>query len=437
MTDSAEQLSPASRRRAWFTLILFLLLYVCAMLDRNIINVLVLPIKQDLGIGDFEMGLLLGPAFGLSYVILAFPMAWLADRWSRRGVVFIGIIVWSISNCAAGLTHSFEALFATRIGVGAGEAALVPAAYVLIAQLFPRKSLAVALSIFSMGSVAGMAVGFGLGGWMLDSLGGGYDIPYLGHFESWRLVFFITGIPSLLLAALLYFVPERRVTAADGAAARGVPLMPFLRAHPWAALGIPFAFGMASLCSAAIISWLPAFSMPRFDWSATTAGLVMAVLLAGVSSIGKLGSGVVVDRLFARGMIDAHPRYLLVALAIATPLTIAAFYAGPVAFVILIAAWFLLAHPLQGYGAASIQLITPEALRGRMSALFIVIANIFASVGPTIVGYLSEHVFAGPGSLGLAIVVTVAFWGPVAILLLWLLLAGAKRAVTANAGQTS
>lgn len=435
--DTARHCVPAERAalhpRAWFTLILLLALYLCSMIDRNIINILVLPIKDTLRIDDAEMGLLMGPAFGLAYIVLAFPLAWLADRWSRRGVVFLGIVTWSVSNVAAGLTHSFEALFFARVGIGAGEAALVPSAYVLISQLFPRRSLSLALSIFSIGSIGGMAVSFGLGGWLLDVLDGGREVPIFGHLDAWRLVFFLTGIPSLILALLLWFVPEgvSGVEHVD-AGQPGISLMTLLRRHPWPVLGIPVAFGLVSLCSATLLAWLPSYMMPRFAWSATTVGLMLAATIAIVGTIGKLGSGLLVDRLFASGMKDAHPRYLLLALIVALPMTVIAFYCGPVFFVALMSFWFLLANPLQGYGAAAMQVITPVELRGRTSAIFIIIINIFAAaIGPSLAGFLSESVFEGDlRSSMVAVLVTVV---PIAMAVLWITLPRSRQAVDENA----
>ncbi len=434
MTDSAGQVDPVSQRRAWFGLILLLLLYVCSMLDRNIINVMVLPIQQEYGIGDFEMGLLLGPAFGLSYVLLAFPLAWLGDRWSRRGVTFIGVVVWSLSNIAAGLTTSYEALLAARIGVGAGEAALLPAAYVLIAQMFPRHRLAFALSVFAMGTIGGMSVGYGLGGWLLDHLDEGMQLPIFGHLESWRAVFFLTGLPSLVLALLLYFVPERRVARPEKGGPDDMPLLPFLRSNPMAVIGIPLAFALASMCSSVLLSWLPAYAMPAFGWSATMTGSVIAVLLLVPSTIGKIGSGLFVDWRFARGVKDAHLRFLLYALSIAAPCAIAAFFVGPTLFVALLVVWYLLAQPVQGYGAAAIQLVTPEPLRGRISAIFTILVNLFAAgIAPVSVGFFSDYVFPGPGGLGMAIAANLAFWAPLAILLLIKILPVARDAVDRHA----
>lgn len=428
--DMPAEATDGPRARAWFSLILLLLLYMCSMLDRNIINVLVVPIKQEYGLGDFEMGVLLGPAFGLAYVALAFPLAWLGDRWSRRGVTFIGVIVWSISNMVAGLTTSYEALLMARIGVGAGEAALLPAAYGLIAQLFPRHGLAFALSIFSMGTIGGMSVGFGLGGWLLDHLEAGVAVPVFGHLESWRAVFFITGLPSLILAFLLYLVPERKSVRPASGVSGAEPLFQFIRQNPWSALGIPAAFALAAMPSAVLLSWLPAYAMPAFGWSATMAGSVVAGLLLVPATIGKIGAGLMVDWLFSRGVKDAHVRFLFVALIIAAPCAVGAFFVGPVLFVALLGIWFLLAYPIQGYSAAAIQLVTPESFRGRISAIFTIMVNLLAAgIGPVVVGFLSDFAFTGPRSLGLAIVANLALWAPLGILLLWKVLPVARAAV--------
>jgi len=120
-------------------------LYVFSWLDRLIISMLVEPIKGDLALSDFQMSLLLGPAFALSYAFFGLPLGWAVDRWSRRWIIFGGVTTWGLATAACGLAQSFETLLIARILVGVGEACMIPAAYSLLADEFPRERLTVAV----------------------------------------------------------------------------------------------------------------------------------------------------------------------------------------------------------------------------------------------------------------------------------------------------
>jgi MFS family permease len=135
----------------WWMVLVLLFIYMISILDRLVINMLVVPIQADMGFSDVQMSLLLGPAFALCNGLFGLPLGWAADRYSRRWVVFGGLVFWSLSTMAAGLTRSFTSLFGARMGVGIGEAALMPAAYSLIADKFPVKRMTTAMSIFGMG----------------------------------------------------------------------------------------------------------------------------------------------------------------------------------------------------------------------------------------------------------------------------------------------
>jgi MFS family permease len=155
--------------------------YVLSILDRLVINMLVIPIQQELSLSDFQISLLLGPAFAICFGICGYPLGWATDRFSRRGVVFGGIIFWSVATVLTGLSKGFPMLFAARMGVGAGEASLQPAAYSLIADKFPKERMTTALSIFGMGPKVGTAFAFGVGGWVIS-----YAAAHGGMLGAWR-----------------------------------------------------------------------------------------------------------------------------------------------------------------------------------------------------------------------------------------------------------
>ncbi|WP_409456278.1 MFS transporter [Sphingomonas sp. J315] len=160
-TDVQSAVSP---RIAWFSVTILLLVAIMSYLDRQIISLMVEPIKASLGVSDFEIGLLQGVAFGLFYAVFGLPIGWLVDRYSRRKIIYFGMTLWSLAAGACGLASTYTHLLLARFGVGVGEASLSPAAYSMIADLFPPRRLALALGVFATGSSIGGALAYMAGG---------------------------------------------------------------------------------------------------------------------------------------------------------------------------------------------------------------------------------------------------------------------------------
>jgi len=168
-------------------------LYIINYVDRQILSVLLEPIKQDLGASDTQMGLLTGLAFALFYTVAAIPIARLADGGVRRDVIVVGVAVWSVMTAACGFARNFVELALARVGVGIGEATLNPAAHSLLSDYFPPEKRATALALYNVGGNLGIMVGFMLGG-------------YVGEAFGWRNAFLIVGLPGLLAAVATRFV---------------------------------------------------------------------------------------------------------------------------------------------------------------------------------------------------------------------------------------
>ena len=179
------------------------LLYVSSFIDRNILSQLVKPIRADIGISDTEYSYLSGLAFVVFYTAIGIPLGRLADRGSRNLMVAIGCAIWSVMTALCGLAGSFWSLFLGRIGVGVGEAAMSPAAYSLLADYFPPGRLASAMSVYSAGAPVGGGLALLIGGFGLDYAAGltGSD-GILDGYRPWQLVFFMVGLPGILLALL-------------------------------------------------------------------------------------------------------------------------------------------------------------------------------------------------------------------------------------------
>src|SRR5688572_25084849 len=202
-------------------LFILLLAYIFNFIDRQIIGVLAVPIKADLGLSDRQLGLMGGIAFALFYSGLAIPIAWLADRKNRVNIIAVSVALWSLCTAACGLAQNFWHLFLARMGVGIGEAGGVAPSYALISDYFPPARRARALAFFSLGIPIGSALGVFFGGWLATHL-------------DWRSAFFIVGLaglPAALLVKLAIREPVRGgFDTKDGSASEDAPPFPAVAA---------------------------------------------------------------------------------------------------------------------------------------------------------------------------------------------------------------
>ncbi|MBK7875727.1 MAG: MFS transporter [Planctomycetes bacterium] len=196
--------SAISSGRAWWGVGVLLVVYALAFVDRQMLALLVQPIRDDLGLSLTEFGYLHGLSFALFYTLLGIPLARIADTGSRRGLVAAGLVAWSAMTVLCGRATSFAQLFLARVGVGVGEAALSPAAYSWIADAFPRDRRSVAISVYSAGIYLGSGLSFVLGGALVElaSQRGAVEWPVLGHVRSWQLPLVLAGLAGLVLAPL-------------------------------------------------------------------------------------------------------------------------------------------------------------------------------------------------------------------------------------------
>lgn len=195
---------------AWTTVTILMIAYVLSFIDRQILNLLVEPIRRDLVISDTQMSLLMGLSFALFYTICGIPLGRLADTRSRRGLIAIGVMFWSAATAACGMAKLYWQFLICRIGVGVGEAALSPAAYSLIADSFPPERRATAISVYSMGVYLGSGIAFLLGGLVIQfaSAQGNVVLPVLGEVRPWQLIFLILGVAGVLFTLLMLAVRE-------------------------------------------------------------------------------------------------------------------------------------------------------------------------------------------------------------------------------------
>ncbi|WP_198350999.1 spinster family MFS transporter [Flavisphingomonas formosensis] len=414
-------------RRGWYVVGLCMVAYVFSFIDRQILSLLIGPIKADLGISDTQFGLLSGLAFSIFYATMGVPIAGLADRMSRPAIIAAGIAFWSMATIACGFARGFGQLFAARIGVGAGEAALSPATYSLIADLFPREKLGRAIAVYSLGSFLGAGLAFLVGGAAIALVGAGGDRLVAGVLlKPWQLVFLLVGAPGVLLALLVFLTVKEPLSADERNAVGAVPRFSAVLRFLWrerAIFGPHIAgFTCAAMALFALLGWSPAYLMRSFGLTPAQSGLWLGCIALLAGGGGVLTSGWMMDRMAARGHRDAPFRTGIVGvLGTVVPAALlpaaGSLWGGTT---LLGIALFFASFPMPP-STAVMQLVAPARMRSRVSALFLCSNSLIGlSVGSLLVGLFNDRLFTVPSGIAasLALVVTVASLGGAGLLAL-------------------
>lgn len=415
MANNNNNSAYPSSLRAWSTVAILMLAYVLSFVDRQILNLLVGPIRRDLVISDTQMSLLMGLSFALFYTVCGIPLGRLADTNSRRGLIAIGVLFWSAMTAACGMARLYWQFLLCRIGVGVGEAALSPAAYSLIADSFPAERRATAISVYSMGVYLGSGLAFLLGGLVIKfaSAQGDVLLPVLGEVRPWQLIFLILGAAGVLFSLLLLAVrePARRGVGA-GVAVPLVEVGRYLRANRRTVLYHNFGFAGLAFAGYGSAAWIPTFFIRTYGWDAGHVGVVYGSIVAVFGCLGIVFGGRLADWMAKRGRTDANMRVGLYAAMAALPCVVSfplmdnALWAA----VLMAPTVFCLSMPF-GVAPAAIQEIMPSAMRGQASAIYLfVITLIGLGIGPTAVALVTDYLFADDQALrySLLIVSTLA-----------------------------
>jgi MFS family permease len=381
LTDSASQ----PQRSAGLVLALLRIAYIFNFLDRQILGILAPAIKADLQLSDTEFGAIGGLAFALLYSVLGIPLAYVADKTSRSGVVAAALAVWSGFTALCGTAHGYWQLFLYRLGVGIGEAGGVAPSYALIADYYPPERRSRALAIFSLGIPLGLAFGTLIG-------------AYIAAAVNWRAAFVTMGVAGILLAPVLRLVVRdlpRAAPVAQQAPLTGV--FPMLARKPAFWL-LAFASSASSLCGYGLALWTPSVIIRSFGLDLlTTANFLASLLLIGGCS-GVFAGGWFADRLgkMDRGWYAKLP-------AIAWIITAPAWAIGLFAPNLWVA-WplLLIGNALNilwlGPVTTAVQHLVPRPMRATASASFLMINNLIGlGVGPLLMGRLSDGLKATYG----------------------------------------
>jgi MFS family permease len=388
-----------------------------AFVDRQVLALLVEPIKRDLGASDTAMSLLYGLSFALFYVIVALPIARLADRSNRRNIIAVAVAVWSVMTALCGLARGFPQLLAARVGVGAGEAGLSPAAQSMFADYFPPARLALALGLFSMGIYLGNGLALLAGGKLMALAPGIAAGLGLGEVAPWRVVMALVGLPGLAVAALMLTVRE---PARRGAVAKPLPLAVVaarIGRRRWTYLGMIGGLAMMAFVANAANAWIPAFFDRKFGWDPSEVGARLGPLVLVFGAAGALAGGTLASFLRSRGLVRANLIAALAGFCVVAPIVVA-FPLVPdaeVALLLVAGLNFAVGLPAGG-GYAALQEMTPGPMRAQVTALALLCVNVVgAGLGPLAVGLCTDRLFGDPEALPQAIALVAAIGAPLTI----------------------
>lgn len=408
---SKDQIPYPSSVAAWTTVTILMLAYVLSFIDRQILSLLVEPIKRDMMISDTQMSLLMGFSFALFYTICGIPLGRLADTKSRRGLIAIGVLLWSAATAACGLAKMYWHFLLCRIGVGVGEAALSPAAYSLIADSFPPERRATAISVYSMGIYLGSGMALLLGGLVIKvaSAQGQVMLPVVGEVRPWQLIFLILGAAGIVFSLLMLAIrePARRGVGA-GVAVPFSQVGQYLSANRRTVMCHNFGFAFLSFAGYGSAAWVPSFFGRSYGWEAPEIGIIYGLLVAVFGCLGIVIGGRLADFLAKRGHSDANMRVgVLAALgALPTVLLFPLMPNGTWAAVLLAPSIFFLSMPF-GVAPAAIQEIMPNSMRGQASAVYLFVITLFGlGVGPTAVAMVTDYAFGYPEALRYSLLIT-------------------------------
>ncbi len=406
----------ASSAYANYVLAILFVAYVFNFVDRQIISILLEPIKKDLQVSDSAMGFLTGPAFAIFYATLGIPIARLGDLWIRRTIIAIGLALWSGMTAVSGLAQNFTQMALARVGVGVGEAALSPPAHSLISDYFPAEKRATALGIYSMGIHIGILFGVVAGGW-------------LEEFWGWRLAFLVVGLPGVALALIVRFTvrePERGATERkplpSGPAPKVAEVIRFLaskRSFRHLSLGI----GLTAFAGYAFATWAPTFLRRIHGMEGGELGTKYGLALGVGGAIGSVLAGVIADRL---GRKDKRWWMWVPAIACAGPLPFTMFFffhPDPNWAIAFSFPGLAIAAMYQGPVFATVQNLAPVQMRAVAAGVLMFVTNIIGlGLGPQAVGWLNDFVFHEHGSEAIrhsmvTVAVIMGFWSMVHFIL--------------------
>jgi MFS family permease len=405
-------------KRAWFSIVVLVLLSILSMIDRNSINLMIDPIKQSLKISDLKISLLQGPAFATFFLLGSLFMGWLVDKYSNLWLIFIGVVIWSLATISSGLSSTFAMLVISRCLVGMGESVMQPVSWNIITRLFPKDKLSTAMGMLTAGNLLGIAISFILGGYLISETQNN-PITILGKTEPWQVVFILTGLPGLALAFIIFFVPKIKPLIENAAKKETISLKEYFAINKRFLFYHFSGFSVLSIMMNGMAAWGATYLSRIHNIEPNKVGLLLGVVGVPLAVSGAIFAGWLVDRSFKNGNNEAHlKQFAIRAILIALVGGLGFYFDSNIVIPLICFGIIQFLQPFSGVAGASLQISTPEHFRGRISAIFIMFYNAVGLMfGPSLVAFLSS--LFPEKNMGIALSINYFILAAIAALLLW------------------
>ncbi len=426
---------PAARV-AYYTMFVLILSTSCSQLDIAIVPYLGPGIKADLHLSDAAFSLMVGAAFGLFYTVVGMPIAWFLDRMSRKRLLALAISVWSIGTALCGIAQNYTQLFLSRFIVGAGEAVNGPAAYSITSDLFPRERMPRAIAILQIGSVAGPALTTLISFLVLAAFlhMKPIQVPF-GVIRGWQLIFIIIGLPGLLISLLMattmkepvrHTIPGQvaGVSKAPDSLAAGIvsvfkdygQALAYMGKH-WKVFGPMFLSLFVGSLGSGFLSFTAIFYGRVFGWSPTKLAGLQIFPTFILMPLGLVIGAALAEHLAKKGRSDAALMTQIISRLVAMvgllwPLMPNAWLSWGMSTLALFSLG--MGGPSQN---AAFQIVTPTEMRGKMTALFLLVYSLTAvAFAPMVTGFMSTYV-VGESNIRWAIFIPAVIFGPSSLII--------------------
>ena len=406
--------------KAWAILGLLMLASIVSFVDRQVVAIVVEPMKADLGVSDTEVGWLYG-VFAVFYAMAAWPIAFMSDQKSRKHIIAAGIFFWSIMTVACGLSRQYWQIFLARIGVGVGEASLGPATVSMVGDLFDRKDVPLALSVFQTAAVMGSGIAFIIGGVVLALVQDAEPmvVAYIGELKPWQQTFVYVGLPGILLALvfLLLKEPKRRETSQETRSVGEV--FQFYRSNLKMLMLHHFGFLSFALLGYAFVFWSVSYFVRVHGVEPATAAQNFGWIFLITGPLGPVLAAMLARRLNERGRRDGNIVAGMWLGCLGVPCIVAIQFAPDelIAYLLYVPAMIFVNAPF-GLANGALPVIAPARIHAQVAAIYLFVVSLGNLLGPPLAGFFNEVVFPEADGVRYSVITVCLIFGVLGAVLL-------------------
>ena len=413
-----------SEKKGWYVTFVFLFAFIFSLIDRQILNLLVIPIQNDLLLSDTQISLLQGFAFVITYVLLSVPIGRLVDKFNRIKIMISGVVIWSITTFTCGLSRNFYELLFARMGVGAGEAALSPAAWSVLADYFRPERLSFPISIYLMGPYLGAGLAMILGAYVLDLTSGreAIYIPLIGSLAPWQITFIIVSLPGIIITGLLLTVKEpkrKNIKSNSEKIPNWSEVISFMLLNKRIYTSLHIATPFLVIMLYGLQAWSPTILVRVYDWELSDAGRVYGLIALFFGSTGVISGPFLSKVLKNLSISSSSLKVCVLGVSLAgisislLPFQNDSFYA----LICIAIASFCIPLPL-ALVTTIMQEVTPNPMRGVVNGMYVVSTNVIGlAIGPFLVAFGTDYIFNDPNLIAYSLSLVAVIVAPIGSIL--------------------